>query len=155
MYVGGRQLCVRFMLTDPQFQPDFSRDQWSLGGVLARQADVLGERPFLKWADRSDELSFADANRSANRLARGFQKAGIAKGDAVVIFMPNCLDYILSWFALSKIGAIEAPINVALKGRLLEHQVNSCNAKAVIVHTSLLQVVLNSVEQMPALDWSD
>jgi crotonobetaine/carnitine-CoA ligase len=139
------------MLTYPHFGPAFPYGQWSLKNVLAHQADAQGDRPFLKWGESGEQYSFRETNRLTNRLARGFQKTGIAKGDAVVIFMPNCLDYILCWFGLNTIGAIEAPINIAFKHRLLEHQVNTCKAKAIVVDSSLLQVVLNSIDQMPTV----
>lgn len=110
----------------PHFTPHFTKNQWTLPQVLEYQAAAIGEKPFLQWAKEAP-LSFAETNRRANQLAYGLKKFGITKGARVVFFMPNSLEFVLAWFAINKLGAVEAPINIAYKGSFLEHQVNICD----------------------------
>ena len=42
----------------------------------------------------------------SGRLAQGFADAGIGAGDTVLVMLPDTIDYITIWCALSKIGAI-------------------------------------------------
>jgi crotonobetaine/carnitine-CoA ligase len=57
----------------------------------------------------------------------------------------------LAWFALSKLGAQEVPVNTAYAGSFLEHQVNISAATSMIVDVALLDVVRDSIERMPRL----
>src|SRR3546814_8954858 len=90
------------VLTFPHFQPHFDRPKWALPTVLEHQAQTIGDRPFLSWQDDGEPLSFAAVNVRVNRLAHGLAAHGVAKGDMVAILLPNCLDYVFSWFALDR-----------------------------------------------------
>ena len=139
------------MLTFPEFKPTFPKESWVLPRVLEHQAKTIGDHPFLKWDDNGPEYTFAETNRKANQLAHGLQKAGLVKGDCAVLFMPNSLEYLLSCYALNKIGAIEVPINTAYKGSFLEHQVNISKAQTIIADLELLPAVQGSIERMPTV----
>lgn len=138
--------------TFSNFSPTFPSTQWSLPQVLEHQARVIGERPFLKWEDDGPQLSFAETNRLANRLARGLQGLGIGRGDCAVLFMPNSLDFLVAWYALNKLGAIEAPINTAYKGSFLEHQANICKARTIFADVALLAPLQESIGRMPGIE---
>jgi len=137
--------------TFPEFTPTFPTNRWSLPQVLEHQAATIGKRPFIKWEDAGPEYTYAETNARANRLARGLQKLGIGHGDCAVLFMPNSLDYLFAWFALNKLGAIEAPINISYKGKFLEHQVNICKAETIIADLELLDPVRDSIARMPGI----
>ena len=135
----------------PPFTPTFPSGQWTLPAVLEHQARNRGEAPFLRWEDQGPTWTFDQANRQANRLARGFASLGIGRGDPIVLFLPNSLDYLFAWFALNKLAAIEVPINLAYKGRFLEHQVNLCAAQTLVADVELIEAVRDSLPAMPQL----
>lgn len=135
----------------PHFTPTHPRERWTLPTLLAHQARVLGDRAFLQWDDDGPVYSFEQANRQGNRLAHGFASLSVGKGDRVVLFLPNSLDYVLTWFALNKLGAVEVPINLAYKGSFLEHQVNISGAETLVADRELLAVVRQSLDKMPGL----
>ena len=133
------------ILTFPHFEPHFPRDQWALPTVLEYQARERSDRPCLQWTDEGRIYSFAEVNAIANRLARGFRTMGVQKGDYVVIFLPNCLEYIFTWFALAKLGAIEVTVGDSYKGAFLRHQA-SLSKSPLIVTTPELAVRLADIE---------
>lgn len=137
------------MLTFPHFEPTFERARWTLGQVLEHQAATRGDKPFMSWEDEAKRYSFAEVNAKANQLARGFQDIGVKKGDVVVLFMPNSVEFVFAWFALNKLGAVEAPMNTGYKGKFLEHQINIAKAKTIVVAEALLGVVTASLENLP------
>lgn len=139
------------MLTYPRFTPQFEVTQWTLQRVLEHQAATNGDKPCLQWTADGPAYSYAQTNAQVNRLAHGLHQCGIGKGNTVVILMPNCLDFLFAWFALNKLGAIEAPINTAYRGSFLEHQVNICGAETIIVADEYLERVEESIARMPAL----
>src|SRR3546814_4095618 len=126
------------VLTLPQFQPHIDRPRWALTTGLEHQAQTIGDRPILSWQDDGETLSFAAVNVRVNRLAHGLAAHGVAKGDMVAILLPNCLDYVFSWFALSKLGAIEVAISDAYKGPFLAHPFRLSRARVLIVAPALI-----------------
>lgn len=139
------------MLTAPRFEPHFPGPQWTLPAVLEHRAVHDAERPFLRWDDGMDFLSFDAVNRRVNRLAHGLARLGVKPGDAVAIFAPNSLDYVYTWFALNKLAAAEVPINIAYKGGFLQHQVNISGALMIVVDIELIDAVADVIAQLPKL----
>jgi crotonobetaine/carnitine-CoA ligase len=139
------------MLTFPPFTPHFAMQDWVLSRVLEHQARVRGSRPFLRWTDAAKALTFEEVNRTVNRLAHGLRRLGVQHGDRVVLYLPNCLEYVLSWFALNKLGAVEVPIGEANRGAFLQHQLKSSDASIAIVDAALIGRLVDlehAVEQL-------
>lgn len=112
------------------------RKERTLKEVLKRRADKLGDKPWVITPERA--YSYREMDRRSNALARGLLKAGIKHGDTVLIMLPDTIDYILAWCALSKIGAIEVPVNVHARGTVFVHVVNDSLARAMIVDRQYL-----------------
>lgn len=139
------------MLTFPHFEPTFPRQSWTLPHVLEHQAKARGDARFLAWDDR-ESFSFAQTNAIANRLAHGFAAQGIAKGDMVGLLLPNCPEFIFSWFALAKLGAVEVAISDAYKGRFLAHPINLSRARIVIATAELAERLIEIERDLPTLE---
>ena len=139
------------VLTYPHFTPHFARESWVLPQVLEHQARVRADRPCLQWTDEGEVLTFAEANARVNRLAHGLMAAGIGKGDLVVLYLPNSLDFVLLWWALQKIGAVEVPVGPVQKGAFLAHQLNLSSARTIVTDAELLPRLAEVEDQVPHL----
>src|SRR3546814_17865762 len=67
----------------------------------------------------------------------------------VAILLPNCLDYVFSWFALSKLGAIEVAISDAYKGPFPAHPFRLSRARVLIVAPALIARVAEIEADLP------
>ena len=112
------------MLTFPHFEPHFPRESWTLPAVLAHQVKTNPDRPYLSWTHEGTPQTFAEVDVITNRVANALAANGIGKGDFVGLLLPNCLEFIHSWFALTKLGAVEVGISDAYKGSFLAHPLN-------------------------------
>ena len=74
------------------------------------------------------------------KAAAMFQGLGIEKGDRVCLFLPNCIEYVYSWFGLSLIGAIAVPVNTAYKRDETAYILNDAEAKAIVSDPTLSDV---------------
>ena len=137
------------MLTFPHFEPHFERAQWTLPFVLEYQAVHRAQRPFLSWTDAGPAHSFAEVNATVNRLAHGLSSFGVRRGDRVCLLLPNCLEFILTWFALNKLGAVEVAISDAYKGSFLAHPLQLSQSKTLITTRTLAQRLLEIEDQIP------
>jgi crotonobetaine/carnitine-CoA ligase len=118
------------------------QEDWLLPNILEYQANERGDEPFLQWETTDEEITFAETNRIVNRLAHGLREQGVEKGDHVLLMLPNSLEYVYLWFALSKIGAVEVPINTSYKRETLTHVANLTEANFGIFHADYESRVL-------------
>ena len=56
----------------------------------------------------------------------------------IAFFLPNCSDFICTFFAAADIGAVTVPLNIHLKEKELQYYINKCGIKTVITNGSLL-----------------
>jgi long-chain acyl-CoA synthetase len=81
---------------------------------------------------RDERIGFAELVERIERLAAGLADRGIAPGDAVALLLPNDPTFVVSWHAVTALGAIVVPVNPAFKQDELEFTFRSCDVKAVI-----------------------
>lgn len=66
-------------------------------------------------------MTYDEAGNYIDALATSFYTLGMRKGDILALIMPNCFQYILSFYACMKIGVIVVPIDPNLKkGQILK-----------------------------------
>jgi carnitine-CoA ligase len=116
---------------------------------LIRTRGSLGDRRFATIADES--LTFADANEQGNRIANSLRALGVAKGDVVATYMQNSVSHICAWFAAAKLGAIWAPLNIALINLDLVYTIRNAAPKVLIVDERLVPNVLAVSAQLSEL----
>jgi crotonobetaine/carnitine-CoA ligase len=107
------------------------------------------DRPFLRCGP--DWLSYAEVDARTDALAGGFAGLGVAKGDRVAVVLPNRLEYLLTFFALTKLGAIQVPVNPYLKGEFLRHQLADAGAGTLVGDAPALAQLVQLRDRLPAL----
>lgn len=78
------------------------------------------------------KMTYKQLNDQANRLANALIKIGVKKGDRLAIYLPNCPQYVITYYAALKIGAIVAPHNPLYVPRELEFQLNDSGAETIV-----------------------
>jgi len=86
----------------------YNKYRWWLGltwgDVLDRATDLYPQKVGL--VDGASRLTYAELREKVDRLAVGLMGLGIQKCDRVLIQIPNWNEYVYTFFALQKIGAI-------------------------------------------------
>lgn len=109
------------------------------------------DRPFVQCGERRH--TFGETDTITDAVAAGLTTLGIRKGDRVAIFLPNSEDYVFAILALAKIGAIQVPLNIYLKGDFLSHQLSDCQARAVISDRTGLAEIARIRHALPDLEF--
>lgn len=104
--------------------------------VLERHAAATPEKLFARFADGTS-WSYRETRDAARRAASGFARLGVRQGDTVLAWLPNGPDALRVWFGLNYLGAVYVPINLAYKGKLLEHVVENSEARLIVAHCEL------------------
>jgi long-chain acyl-CoA synthetase len=83
------------------------------------------------------EVSYSELWRKIKLLAKAFLKIGIKENDKIVIFLPNCKEFIFSFYALSRINAIGVPLNPQLTSFELTKIFADCMPQGIITSSLL------------------
>ena len=114
---------------------------------------ALTERPDDIFIDMvGDTRTFRQVEHEANGLAHGLQARGVKTGDTVCGLTDTSMDSLVIWFAVNKLGAIWVPINSALKGEFLRHQIEDCGAKLMVADSRYVERVQLIAERLKTLE---
>ena len=98
----------------------------------AHHAGVRGDKAAIVDLDTGNELSYAELDLRASKLASWMQSQGFVKGDRVAVLAANCPEIFEATFACAKIGAICLPLNWRLTVPELEYILNDSAPKLLI-----------------------
>ena len=102
--------------------------------------------------ERDANLTYRELNALVNSFANALLDLGISKGQTVCLFMANRPEYLISWFAIIRIGAIASPMNPSYKEREVVYQLSNSEAVAVVVQHELVPLVEVVRAETPALE---
>jgi acyl-CoA synthetase (AMP-forming)/AMP-acid ligase II len=100
--------------------PDLRQE---LMGMPATVADLLsarrrsGDDIFVITA--RERLTYGEADRRSAALAGALLREGVGKGSRVGILYPNGVDWVVTWLAAARIGALTVPLSTFAPGREL------------------------------------
>ena len=119
---------------------EFNAPNQSLYQILQIASVSYKEKPAV--AFMGAKFTFGEYKAQVDRLSTALAGLGIAKGDRVGIMLPNCPQYILSFFAIVRLGAIVVNINPIYTPREVEMVAKDSGARAIIVMDLLVPNVL-------------
>ena len=96
-------------------------------------------------------FSYGDIDRLSTRLANALRKLGVRQAETVVTMLDNNADAIVSWLAINKLRAVSVPINTALRGEFLRHQIVDAGAKLIICEGDYLERIRTLIGDLPSV----
>src|SRR5678816_3752113 len=83
---------------------------------------------------RDQAITFSEFDRESNRLANGLSAMHLASGDRMALYLPNCPQYELAFYAASKLGAVACPMNPSSREREVTSHLHDSGAQVRITH---------------------
>lgn len=125
----------------PALHPFVGRDApW----LLDAQANIRPESVLLAWEPfdaPAASWTYAQFAAETRRLAGGLAAAGIQAGDFVVLHMDNCPEFLLTWFACGRLGAVVVTTNTRSTGEDLSYFIEHCGAKAAVTQPRYIGLI--------------
>jgi long-chain acyl-CoA synthetase len=90
-----------------------------------------------------NELGYERLQALVEKLAGSLAASGVKKGDRVALMLPNCPQYVISFFATVRLGAIVTQINPMYVEREIEHILADSGAETIIVYADMYPRVKN------------
>jgi long-chain acyl-CoA synthetase len=109
------------------------------------------------------KISYAKLRELVDRFATALADLGVAKGDTVALYLLNCPQYVIAYFAALKVGAKVTPISPVYTSKEVKHQLEDSDAKTIVCQDimydnvqktgiTLKNVILTNIaEYLPAL----
>jgi carnitine-CoA ligase len=124
--------------------------RWVLPDVLDAQARERGEKTFITVLGEGS-LTYAAAAGQARQVAAHCAALGVRRGEAVAVLLPNGLDFVRLWLGLGRLGAVIVPVNTALTGEFLAHQLRDSGARHVVTAGEAQAAVVEVLPAVPGL----
>jgi acyl-CoA ligase (AMP-forming) (exosortase A-associated) len=100
-----------------------------------------------------ERLGYAEAARRVGGLAAGLQRAGVARGDRVGIYLDPSVPQVLSIFGVSQAGGVFVPINPLLFPEQVAHIASDCEMKGLITSAPKLKALAASLGRLGSLEF--
>jgi len=82
--------------------------------------------------------TYGETARMSNRVGNALREFGAEMEDRVLIVLPDCPEFVWTWFGAARIGAIIAMVNPLLPAADYKYYLEYTRARVAVVHESLL-----------------
>jgi long-chain acyl-CoA synthetase len=99
-------------------------------------------------------LTYAQVEERSNRLANALKASGVQRGERVLIYLPNCVELVVSIFAVLKAGGVFVVVHHTTKHDKLAYILRNCQASALIAseaHTELARQLIQEVSSLKTI----
>ncbi len=105
----------------------------TIGDLLDRVASIWPENEALIDLPKGERYTYRELLRGANQLAKGFLKLGVKQGEHLALWAPNRSEWILTEFAVAKIGAVLISIDTHCQSQQLEYLLKQSDSRSLIM----------------------
>jgi len=77
-------------------------------------------------------MTYAALWEAVQQCTRVLHKIGLARGDRVALFLPNCPHFIIAYYAALRLGAVIVPTNPLYTEKELEFQIKDSGAETLV-----------------------
>ena len=105
--------------------------RFNVGDALRRSSARGPQQRAIHFMGR--DLTYAELDALANRMARKLMASGVGRGDSVAIFATNSPEYVAAFFGCARIGAALVPINLMFTAEDVAYVLKKTRIKTLLV----------------------
>ena len=79
-----------------------------------------------------ERFSYSDLRELSERFAGSLIGMGVKKGDRVMLYISNCIQWIIAFLGIQKIGAVVVPVSPIYTSFEIEYMINDSGAETII-----------------------
>lgn len=131
---------------------DFSPDARTGNAITVfdETASTRGDTAAIDWNGHT--LTYTELQAKSKRFAGGLSKHGFDSGDRIVLYLPNCPEFVIATLGAFRAGTPVSPANPQYRARELGYQLADSNARALITDPTIRPRVteaLDDADQSP------
>ena len=115
----------------------------NLRRLLEMKVKTYADKEFIVFDDRLGNVhryTYSEFDEQVNKYATILHDLGIKKGHKVIVHLLNSPEYLFSWFAIAKLGAVMIPTNVLSGAFEMEYYVNFSDSVAIITEPNYMEM---------------
>jgi fatty-acyl-CoA synthase len=129
----------------------------TIGQMLGEITKKYPNRDALIHTETGARYNYGLLSWEVDRVAKGLIKAGIHKGAKVALWAPNIPEWMISFLALSRIGAVTIPIDPGAVRNYLHFILDQSECRAIIMARGLeveeyVDMILYERDRVPSLE---
>src|SRR5512136_494868 len=95
-----------------------------------RMSEKYPDRPAVIYL--GEKFTFARLRNLIDRFGTALRHLGVRKGDKVLLYITNSAQWVISFFAIQKIGAVVVPVAPIYTSFEIEYMINDSGAETII-----------------------
>ncbi|XP_041012318.1 4-coumarate--CoA ligase 2-like isoform X1 [Juglans microcarpa x Juglans regia] len=111
----------------------------------------FSDRPCLIVGSTGKSYTFAETHLISQKVAAGLFNLGIRKGDAIMILLQNCAEFVFSFIGASMLGAVTTTANPFYTSAEVFKQFRASRAKLIISQSHYVDKLREPAEDYPKL----
>lgn len=130
----------------------------TMSWLLEVRAADRPTHPFLVWeplVGTGRTWTYAAFAHAVGTVAEGLRRRGVRAGDKVLIHLDNCPEFLLTWFACARLGAVAVCTNTRSSQDELNYFGRHSGASAVVTQPGLAPLVSRAVPDAKAVFVTD
>jgi carnitine-CoA ligase len=123
---------------------------WDIGSLVEQRAKQYGDKVLLRMPGVT--LTYREFDQRSNRRARTLQQLGVGRGDVVAQMLGNEPDFLVTWIALAKLGAVHIGVNTEFREVGLARLLDRLGTRLVVTSDEYVGRIRDVLDQVPALE---
>lgn len=119
--------------------------------LIAHQGKTIPNR--IAYIINDEKISYKELLKRVDAFAGYLDHLGVQPGDRVGLFLRNSVEFVVSIFAISKVGAVGVPINIFLKSFELSYILSNADIKILIGSTLYSDTIKEIQTQLNVVIW--
>ena len=129
------------------FRQQFENGYTWRNGFL-RNVARFGDREALIEPESGTVWTYTQLNAEANRLSHALLRAGLQKGDVVMVQLHNCPEFVFAYLACHKTGMVFCPVNFRLSAKEITDCMDNSRPKVFLLEPETqAEVVVGSARR--------
>ncbi len=124
---------------EPGVPPGIDYPDLTIHQLFQKSVQTYKQQPAVHFMGR--ELSYGELFSQVESFACALADRGIKKGSRLAIHLPNCTQFVITYFAALALGAIVIPCNPMYVSREIEYQLKDSEADTIITLTRFYNMI--------------
>ncbi|UNN05321.1 class I adenylate-forming enzyme family protein [Rhodococcus opacus] len=125
----------------------------NLSALLALSCESHPDRTAL--IDGQTTFTYTELRGAISELARDLQARGVRPDDRVAIALPNCWQYVVTYFAIQAVGAVAVLVNIRFTGTEIRHVLDDSGSRVVVTNDQLAANIDSAAAKLLADEIAD
>ncbi len=118
-------------------------------GLLDERSSGHPAGPFVECG--GERRTYGEMAAAMQATAAALAAVGVRPGDRVAVLLPNRIEAVELFFGCARLGAVQVPLNVFLKGEFLRYQLADCGAQTIVLDADRLAALEPLLGHLPDL----